>query len=1859
MRVRKETPRHFGKRALALFLSLVMCISMVQISAFAAAPQMTKAEQAALQIEGVKDTANGGADEWAPDYYTYNVNQQKFTTKDYEAQVNSPDAATDAEHKVEVSKTIEATGTENLFDITLQVRTKQDISTTSKSPDSAVTLVIDVSGSMENCAECGEKKDSNVHKTHTVWKCPIGEGTYEKGQSGKCKNCGKYGYEHQEATVAECTYESRLAAAKRTAIQFLTDYAKSANGAHRYVSIVKFSTGAYEVSGWKDAAKANDLAALKAAINSNDLKAGGGTNIDAGLRVAYAHLNQSKVTGIDYRYCILLTDGEPTYYYNTEFTTGSSATSYDPGDTINKNDGWNYWYKNLGGKGDSSSSDKNCAGYAETVAAAIKGMKSTTSLQRNVTLYSVYYGQSGDKLTNSSGSKQKIQSWLTDISSTEAFLAGNTSGLLESFQSILNTIIMMANAWIVTDPMGDYITLEENSAVNSGIVTKTLDGTHEKEYNSAADKRELTWRLPLALPDGPDAQGWRTYTMTYRVRLNTDADGFSFNQFYQTNGDTTLEYNFTATDKESGETYLVTEKGERVYKEGTLTLNEGIDAKWKKNQILHFKVPAVQGVKADFSFTKTGYDGNVIATYTQPAAGTALTEENAAFKMVSENGKTYLGYAAGGTVYFTNIPSGYTYTLSEVTPPDGYLKSNETVAVEIGGGRIYIADSETPWDGQSTSYEFPNELDPKPVDLTFTKHWLGGAGNKDVTIHVDAVYTDGTDANDYDLDVTLTKDGGWTTTVENVPTVDVSNGKTIRYLSDNASEADMTGYAQVGEISGGWNGQTGTYDTFEVTNSKTTGITITKTWVGLHTGIDSVTVAVFNGSEKVWQGSVTDTVTLNLPAYDRNGSQITYSVMEVDAAGNLYGSGDEITLGTGDNEKTYTVSISDFDITNTIKQDYKDITVNKTWKVGDSTTAGSYTATFELYADGSPAERKTISNPVTSAVFENKPVYDLSSGDEITYTVKEVSATGTDVVMDTTEKTVTDGSVSFTNTREKTQTVQVTKVWDDDSNEYGTRPDSVRLVVSAGGKYSYTVDFDSSDYYQLDSVTDTVKVPLYDDNGNELNYSVTEANLDSNNKLAGKDGSLYTPAYAGNITDGFTVTNTLGGEETTIQVQKIWVDTLTDAQRKEARISTTIKLMKGDEVVDEWTTSANDTHSFPVFNYNGATYTVVETAVDGYNGGQAAEAVLKDGVYVFTNVIDQDNTVEVKGTKTWDGGDSAYRPDVTFTLYAGGVATAHTKTLADVAADGSFSFTGLPKYAIDGTSCTEIQYTIQEAMSGSMAAYYKADSTAPDADANGVFNFVNRFNPGTITVGGTKTWVDGGADHTDTTITVGLYVGNQQKGDPQTVRQVNGAFTYSFPSLDKVDAQGNTIEYAIYELDANGAPVGMGTANRSDSVKDGEITIDGQVYSVYYQGNNIVNKRETGTVSVGVTKVWNGPKTDITFDIFRDNETTACESMTLTAADADASVESGNTWKKNISLPKYNDDGAEITYRVEERGADNGTVTLDGHTYDVSRVEGTNIFTNRVQQEYNVSVKLTKAWADTDLAVSELPESIEVYLLRDGVAYDADSDGEAEVYVLTSANDWTLTINELPRFQNDGSESAYSVQEVDYDQASGTVKHGSDYYKAEVARDTDSTDANFDLTLTNTCLGHYAYIINRHYTYTDSSAEMTEWVESTGVTYGSKDEQVSYNAGDYVKPATKHTDITFGFDGGTEKNEQHTTITIAAGDVTDKVMTLDNMDLFIVDLYYSKTETYVPPVNPPKDDGRKPSKPPVVIEEPEVPLTPMPEEPEIEIPEEEVPLADIPETGDVSALWLALTALSGTGLAGLAVLGRKKREDEE
>ncbi len=90
-----------------------------------------------------------------------------------------------------------------------------------------------------------------------------------------------------------------------------------------------------------------------------------------------------------------------------------------------------------------------------------------------------------------------------------------------------------------------------------------------------------------------------------------------------------------------------------------------------------------------------------------------------------------------------------------------------------------------------------------------------------------------------------------------------------------------------------------------------------------------------------------------------------------------------------------------------------------------------------------------------------------------------------------------------------------------------------------------------------------------------------------------------------------------------------------------------------------------------------------------------------------------------------------------------------------------------------------------------------------------------------------------------------------------------------------------------------------------------------------------------------------------------------------------------------------------------------------------------------------------------------------------------------------------------------------------------------------------------------------------------------------------------------------------------------------------------------------------------RDDDPKPPAPPVDIPEEPTPLAPLPGEdvtpeqpapdadaPLTDLPDEEVPKADVPKTGDAALLWLALSGLSGAGLAVLTLSDRRKKNKD-
>lgn len=334
-------------------LSIIMCLCMI----------MTLVPFSALAAPAEGNVTNGYYDE------TGAWQAGGDGTKSYTAEDGT---------KLTLGKTAEDKGN-NTYDITLQVKAERSEEITP--PGAAATvLVIDVSGSMEWCANCGE----DSHKSS----CPY----YQSGR-----------YADNDVTTAQ----SRMAAAKAAAINFLDSYKGDAAGSGRYVAIVKFSTLSSVVLDWVDV---STTAGYNSAVSKiNGLSPDGGTNLEQGLYTANSQFSKDAVKSVDkaQHYVVALTDGGPTYY-------GIKS-------------GW-FGNEPAGGSGSSGSSTINS-----------KTATTATTLRSNSTVYTVCFGVANEN-TYSGG--PKVGEFLRDsiASSGCAYNAGDAQELYAAFAEISKSI---------------------------------------------------------------------------------------------------------------------------------------------------------------------------------------------------------------------------------------------------------------------------------------------------------------------------------------------------------------------------------------------------------------------------------------------------------------------------------------------------------------------------------------------------------------------------------------------------------------------------------------------------------------------------------------------------------------------------------------------------------------------------------------------------------------------------------------------------------------------------------------------------------------------------------------------------------------------------------------------------------------------------------------------------------------------------------------------------------------------------------------------------------------------------------------------------------------------------------------------------------------------------------------------------------------------------------------------------------------------------------------------------------------------------------------------------------------------------
>ena len=336
--------------------------------------------------------------------------------------------------------------------------------------------------------------------------------------------------------------------------------------------------------------------------------------------------------------------------------------------------------------------------------------------------------------------------------------------------------------------------------------------------------------------------------------------------------------------------------------------------------------------------------------------------------------------------------------------------------------------------------------------------------------------------------------------------------------------------------------------------------------------IDSATVTEADG----WAWSFED-----LYKYENEGTEIEYSITE-----------DEVD--------EYTSDVDGFNVTNSHEPCTVDVTVTKEWSDDDNRDGiRPDSVTVTLYADGQLVEGKTLTlsedNQWTDTFTE---LAQYNDGAEIAYTVSELEIEGytPEVAGD-----MTDGFV-ITNTHEpELITVTATKIWEDDNNRDGVRPDSISVVLLANGEELDNAEITAADGWKV-SFEDLYKF----ENGQEIEYSVAEIGVEG---------------YETGI-DGFVITNTHEIEKTSVAVSKVWNDADNVDGIRPASI--TVKLLANGEAVDGqvitldaaggWAGEFTDLPKF--LDGQEIAYTVEEVAVEGYEAAIAGD--MTDG-FVITN----------------------------------------------------------------------------------------------------------------------------------------------------------------------------------------------------------------------------------------------------------------------------------------------------------------------------------------------------------------------------------------------------------------------------------------------------------------------------------------------------------------------------------------------------------------------------------------------------------------------------------------------------------------
>lgn len=825
-------------------------------------------------------------------------------------------------------------------------------------------------------------------------------------------------------------------------------------------------------------------------------------------------------------------------------------------------------------------------------------------------------------------------------------------------------------------------------------------------------------------------------------------------------------------------------------------------------------------------------------------------------------------------------------------------------------------------------------------NITITKAWNDGNNQDGLRPKTITAVVNGSDGSA--RFVQLFEGQNWATNLNNLPKY--KNGTEIQYtVKENAIPGYETEIKQTG-------------DSYAITNSHTPAVvtvSAVKVWDdannqdGIRPSLIQVTLTGSDGSVRNAAITKNDGWTYqfkDLPQY-KNGVKIDYTLQEANSNPYTY------EIVNGSDEYSFT-------ITNNYVPAVVNVPITTVWDDDDNRDGirAKETAITLHGSNGKVYQRIVTGKDDFATVFEDVPKF-FDEGREVVYTVTQNEMNGYTTNIANTDKY----TFQITNTHEPKRLAKtVTKVWDDNNNQDGLRPNTLRIALT-GTDGTYIEKSLSTANNWTEAFDGLYK---YFKEGTPIQYTIDEEMVGGYEKEISEKDNLIT------------ITNTHAPEKLDLIVNVVWNDANNqDGYRPDAA---TIHMSGTDGTQDAKDFTKDSSWSSIVFkdldhykNGNEIKYTVAEDEIPQYTTSIAVNG----NVVTVTNTHIPEITLRNISVVWEDNNDQdGLRPDTVSVKLKGNDKFIDSSELNEDV-KWKHSFTKLPVRE----NGNEITYTAEEnEIPGYTTSIEKTDTG---------YVFTNTHIPETVTVTVDKVWKD--AENQDglrpDAIQIRLISNDIEK---DAYLDAESDWHLDFEGLPKYRDHGILNEYSVQEVDVDGYTSTV-------------TTKDGYAFT-------IENDHVPAVIDIPITEEWIDDN---------DRDGLRPDSHTVVLVDGTNAIEEVVLDKNNgygvvlKNMPKYKN-GVEINYQIKD-------FKVDGYTTNIIKSDSVKDFniTNTHVPEM-VTVTVTEGWHDQSDYDKIRPEKVTLTLTgSDGNVYEKtvtkdtwttafsdlpkNSKGEQIIYTLT------------------------------------------------------------------------------------------------------------------------------------------------------------------------------------------------------------------------------------------------------------------